>query len=357
MIRKIIHIDMDCFYAAIEMRDYPELAHLPIAVGGSPEKRGVISTCNYLARTFGVRSAMATAYALRLCPDLVIQPTRMSVYREESAFIRDIFSEYTDTIEPLSLDEAYLDVTGSEHHEGSASWIAEAIRARIYKTRGLTASAGIAPNKSLAKIASDWNKPNGQWVITPEQVAGFMQVLPVKKLFGVGPVMASRLEDMGIQTCGELQQHSKTKLIERLGSMGERLYDLSRGIDNRAVESARIRKSISVEKTYAIDLLDLEACLSEIPDLLERLQTRIEKAETTPVIRNLFVKLKFDDFQQTTVERLANQMDMRVIYSLFREGFARQARPVRLLGVGIRLAEMIDENQLYVQLPLPYIKY
>ncbi|MDX2346500.1 MAG: DNA polymerase IV [Legionella sp.] len=355
MIRKIIHIDMDCFYAAIEMRDYPELAKLPIAVGGSPDRRGVISTCNYYARQFGVRSAMATGYALKLCPDLVIQPTRMAVYREESGFIREIFSEYSDKIEPLSLDEAYLDVTGSTHHEGSASWIAEAIRARIYETRGLTASAGIAPNKSLAKIASDWHKPNGQMVITPEDIDAFMHDLSVRKLFGVGPVMASRLDALGVQTCGELQQHSKIMLAKQFGSMGERLYELSRGIDSREVQSERIRKSISVEETYVKDLINLESCLAEIPGLLERLKARIEKADASPNIHNLFVKLKFDDFQQTTVERLSNQIDVDLIKQLMQEGFERKLRPVRLLGIGVRLAETKNSNQDCFQLPLPHI--
>jgi DNA polymerase IV len=359
MTRKIIHIDMDCFYAAIEMRDYPELKNLPIAVGGSPDRRGVISTCNYRARQFGVHSAMATGYALKLCPDLVIQPTRMAVYREESEYIRAIFSEYSDKIEPLSLDEAYLDVTGSTHHAGSASWIAEAIRARIYETRQLTASAGIAPNKSLAKIASDWHKPNGQMVIRPEDITQFMQTLPVKKLFGVGPVMASRLKSLNIQTCGELQQHSKIMLTQHFGSMGERLYDLSRGIDTRPVESTRIRKSISVEETYVNDLKNLDACLAEVPALLVRLHERIQKAEKAseihPEIHNVFVKLKFDDFQQTTVERLAYQVEIDLVHSLFKEGWARKSRPVRLLGVGVRFTEE-DSQHAYVQLLLPDIK-
>lgn len=354
MTRKIIHIDMDCFYAAIEMRDYPELKKLPIAVGGSPDRRGVISTCNYHARQFGVRSAMATGYALKLCPNLVIQPTRMAVYREESEFIRAIFSEYTDKIEPLSLDEAYLDVTGSAHHAGSASWIAEAIRTRIYETRGLTASAGIAPNKSLAKIASDWHKPNGQMVIRPEDIAQFMQDLPVNKLFGVGPVMASRLKNLGIQTCGELQQYSKIRLTQQFGSMGERLYDLSRGVDTRPVETTRIRKSVSVEETYVNDLKSLDACLAEAPALLTRLYERMQKASQSSPIHNVFVKLKFDDFQQTTVERLAHQVDIALVHALFKSGWERRARPVRLLGIGVRFAEAPGDLP-YMQLTLPEI--
>lgn len=357
MIRKIIHIDMDCFYAAIEMRDYPELAHLPIAVGGSPDRRGVISTCNYKAREFGVRSAMATAHALRLCPNLVIQPGRMEVYREESAMIREIFAEYTDKIEPLSLDEAYLDVTGSSLHEGSASWIAEAIRDAIYASRALTASAGIAPNKSLAKIASDWHKPNGQMVIPPEKVADFMLTLPVRKLFGVGPVMESRLNALGVKTCGELQRFSKPELVLQFGAMGERLYELARGIDEREVKPTRIRKSISVEETYPTDLKSLSACKAEIPALIKRLLPRIARRHAEDKIHHLFVKLKFDDFQQTTVERAATHIDSDLIDVLLEEGWQRKARPVRLLGLGVRLQEVHDADAAdYFQLPLPHIK-
>lgn len=187
-IRKIIHIDMDCFYAAIEMRDFPELADKPIAVGGSADKRGVIAACNYLARQFGVRSAMPTAQALKLCKNLVLQPVRMAVYKKESQYIQALFREYTDLVEPLSLDEAYLDVTHCKRCKGSATWIAQEIRERIFQTRGLTASAGVAPNKSLAKIASDWHKPKGQKVILPEDVASFIRNVPVRKLLGIGQI-------------------------------------------------------------------------------------------------------------------------------------------------------------------------
>ena len=191
-VRKIIHIDMDCFYAAIAMRDFPELADKPIAVGGDANRRGVIATCNYAARKFGVHSAMPTAKALKLCRQLVLQPVRMDVYRKESEYIRAIFADYTDIIEPLSLDEAYLDVTSSTQCQGSATWIAQEIRARIFQTRQLTASAGIASNKSLAKIASDWHKPNGQMLIKQEDIDAFVLGLPVRKLFGVGTKMEAR---------------------------------------------------------------------------------------------------------------------------------------------------------------------
>lgn len=300
-IRKIIHIDMDCFYAAIEMRDFPELADKPVAVGGDANRRGVIATCNYAARKFGVHSAMPTTHALKLCRHLILQPVRMDVYRKESQYIRAIFAEYTDLIEPLSLDEAYLDVTSSTQCQGSATWIAQEIRARIFQTRQLTASAGIAPNKSLAKIASDWHKPNGQMVIKPEDIDAFVLPLPVRKLFGVGPKMEARLNDLNIKTCADLQQYSADYLSNKFGSSGQRLYELARGIDNRPVNPARIRKSISVEETYQSDLPSSQACLDALPELIARLETRIQRAGKIPNIHTLFIKLKFCDFQQTTV--------------------------------------------------------
>ncbi|HAT8221249.1 TPA: DNA polymerase IV, partial [Legionella pneumophila] len=277
-IRKIIHIDMDCFYAAIEMRDFPELANKPIAVGGEASRRGVIATCNYAARQFGIHSAMPTAHALKLCKELILRPVRMDVYQKESQYIRTLFAEYTDIIEPLSLDEAYLDVTESTQCQGSATWISQEIRARIYQTRQLTASAGIAPNKSLAKIASDWHKPNGQMVIRPEDVNTFILDLPVRKLFGVGPKMEEKLNALNIKTCADLQRYSVEYLLHKFGTIGQRLYELARGIDNRPVNPERIRKSISVEETYPIDLPDSEACLEALPDLMVRLEARIQRA-------------------------------------------------------------------------------
>lgn len=338
-IRKIIHIDMDCFYAAIEMRDFPELANKPIAVGGAADRRGVIATCNYAARTFGVRSAMSTAQALKLCRHLILRPVRMEVYRNESQYIRDLFAEYTDLIEPLSLDEAFLDVTDSPNCKGSATWIAQELRERIYQTRQLTASAGIAPNKSLAKIASDWHKPNGQKVIKPEEVAAFMIDLPVRKLFGVGPKMEEKLKSLNIQTCGDLQHHSMDYLVNEFGVMGQRLYDLSRGVDERPVNPERIRKSISVEETFLHDLPDVEACLAALPELMVRLEARIQRAGEVLGIHTLFVKLKFNDFQQTTVERVHDSLDFKIVCQLIHEGFLRKRMPVRLLGIGIKLKQ------------------
>lgn len=348
-LRKIIHVDMDCFYAAIEMRDFPELANRPIAVGGDANQRGVISTCNYEARKFGVRSAMPTAKALKLCRHLIVRPGRMSVYQQESQYIREIFADYTDLIEPLSLDEAFLDVTASTHCKGSATWIAQEIRERIFQTRKLTASAGIAPNKSLAKIASDWNKPNGQMVIRPHEIEVFMLQLPVRKLFGVGPKMEEKLGTYNIKTCADVQQYSLEYLFHEFGIMGARLYELARGIDNRPVNPERIRKSISVEETYLKDLPNLEACLGALPELITRLHSRIERAGEILGIHNLFVKLKFNDFQQTTVELVHHEVDSLVLCQLIKEGFSRKCLPVRLLGVGIKLKQ---QEKIYEMMQL-----
>ncbi len=235
--RKIIHIDCDCFYAAIEMRDDPSLASRPLAVGGAADRRGVIATCNYEARAYGVRSAMASAHALKLCPDLLILRPRMDAYREASRAIHEIFRSYTELIEPLSLDEAYLDVSDCRHFSGSATRIAQDIRRRVWEQLRITVSAGVAPNKFLAKIASDWKKPDGLFVITPDQVEDFVEGLPVDRLHGVGRVTAEKLKRLGIHDCGHLRQWSRVELLREFGVFGERLYSLARGIDQRPVST------------------------------------------------------------------------------------------------------------------------
>lgn len=342
---------MDCFYAAIEMRDFPEFATSPLAVGGTPNKRGVIAACNYAAREHGVHSAMATSKALRLCPNLVLQPGRMEVYKQESNYLREIFCKYTDKIEPLSLDEAYLDVTDSKHYQGSATLIAKAICKKIFETRRLTASAGVAPNKSLAKIASDWNKPNGIKVITPEEIKEFIINLPVRKLFGVGPVMEKKLIALGIKTCKQLQAFDKNDLHNRFGAMGERLYDLSRGVDDRPVNNKRIRKSMSVEQTFETDIMDADGCVNAMPKLLARLEKRMLQLQKTPVIHSIFVKIKFIDFTQTTVEKLVSQLEIIIINQLIKDGWKRKNMPIRLLGLGVKL----QQKSAYQQLRLPGI--
>lgn len=348
-IRKIIHIDMDCFYAAIEMRDFPELVNKPVAVGGDANRRGVIATCNYAARKFGVRSAMPTSHAMKLCRQLILQPVRMEVYQKESQYIRDIFSTYTDLIEPLSLDEAFLDVTLSTQCQGSATWIAQEIRDRIFETRQLTASAGIAPTKSLAKIASDWHKPNGQMVIRPDEVDAFIKNLPVRKLFGVGPKLEEKLSAFNIKTCADLQQYSIEYLLTQFGSIGQRLFELARGVDERPVNPERIRKSISVEETYTIDLPDSDACIAALPELILRLERRMQRVNDFPGIVNLIVKIKFNNFQQTTIERVSNKIDVTILTQLIRDGVARQGLPVRLLGIGVKLKQERDDKRVQLQ--------
>lgn len=345
--RTIIHIDMDCFYAAIEVRDHPELQGMPVAVGGTRDRRGVLTTCNYEAREFGVRSAMPTYVALQKCPNLTVLPVRFDVYRAESMRIREIFRRFTDLIEPLSLDEAYLDVS---HIPQPGAAVAAEIRDRIQETTGLTASAGIGPNKLLAKIASDWNKPDGQFEVAPVQVEAFMKRLPVRKLWGVGQVSAEKLERLGIRTCADLQQLNRIELHRYFGKFGLELFDLCRGIDPRPVEAHRERKSLSTEETFVDDLRSLSECEERLAPLHEQLQTDLARMRSPRPIRKLFVKLKFTDFSKTTVECRSDEPRLEIFQELLGEGFRRRSLPVRLLGLGVRFAEPGEEDR---QLDLP----
>ena len=338
--RKIIHVDCDCFYAAIEMRDNPSLAGKPMAVGGSADRRGVIATCNYEARAFGVRSAMSSRHALSLCPDLVIVKPRMDAYKEASKDIQAIFRDYTDLIEPLSLDEAYLDVSDSPHFAGSATRIAQDIRRRVSKQLHITVSAGVAPNKFLAKIASDWKKPNGLFVITPDQVEDFVAGLPVNKLHGVGKVTADKLGRLGIADCLQLREWGKLALVREFGSFGERLWGLARGIDERLVHNDSRRQSVSVENTYDADLPDLASCLEKLPELMETLAGRIARLDSSYRPGKPFVKVKFHVFTQTTLEQAGAGRDLESYRQLLSQAFARGGRPVRLLGIGVRLQDL-----------------
>ena len=334
------------------MLDNPELAGKAIAVGGDPEKRGVIATCSYEAREFGIHSAMASARAMKLCPHLHILAPRIARYQEFSTQIRVVFSRFTELVEPLSLDEAYLDVTGSQIHQGSATLMAVAIREQIFEHTGLTASAGVAPNKMLAKVASDWNKPNGQFVITPAQVDEFVRLLPVSKLSGVGRVTAEKLHRAGVELCSDLLSWSEIQLQQQFGRFGGRLYGLCRGIDKRPVETQRERKSVSVERTYADDREDLEACLAELPHLLIMLETRLTGSRVTAekVITTLVLKIKFSDFAQTTVQRGGSRINLADYEELLRQGMTRNSRAVRLLGLGVRFGK--SNNQRDGQLDL-----
>ena len=347
--RKIIHVDCDCFYASLEMLDNAYLRNKPIAVGGDAERRGVIATCNYEARQFGVHSAMASSTAKRLCPHLTIVPPRMNRYREASKQIQQIFKQYTQTIEPLSLDEAYLDVTGKEDYKGSATLMAQAIQTQVFQEVGITVSAGIAPNKFLAKIASDWNKPNGLFTITPPEVDAFVQELPVNKLSGVGKATQKKLAKMGIFTCNDIrgyaQNHSVFELTQHLGVFGERLHNLAYGTDNRPVQAREFRKSLSVEHTYSKDLGALSECIEKLPELQREMESRLNKQSSQHPIKKAFIKIKFCDFTQTTIERSiehsVKEPQLNTYQALCEEAFVRGNKPVRLLGLGVRFEEPI----------------
>lgn len=334
-VRKIIHCDCDCFYASVEIRDRPDLAGRPVAVGGTPDGRGVVATCNYEARRFGVRSAMPAGRALRLCPDLVLLRTDMDRYREVSASVHGIFRRFTDLIEPVSLDEAYLDVSGVTLLHGSGTLIARAIRGAVQRELGITISAGVAPNKFLAKIASDWDKPDGLFVIRPEQVEDFVATLPVDRLHGVGPKTAARLHDMGIRTCTDLQAVDRITLATRFGVFGQRLWELARGIDDRDVRPRSRRKSVSVERTFATDIADLDDCQRIVTDLHERLQERLARVDDEAPIARAFVKVRFDDFTTTTAEHPALAPGLGDFRELLEVAWQRGARPVRLIGLGV----------------------
>lgn len=332
------------------MRDDPSLRGRPVAVGGN-QLRGVISTCNYDARRYGVTSAMPSVIARNLCPDLIILPHRMETYRDVSMAMRHIFYEFTDLVEPLSLDEAFLDVSHVDSFRGSGTLIAREIRKRIYAELGIQVSAGVAPNKFLAKVASDWNKPDGLCVIPPHKVMTFVSQLSVRKIHGVGKSMGARLAELNIKTCSDLQKWSVFELTQRFGQMGLRLYELSRGVDERQVNPARRRKSLSVEETYSNDLLDASACVDQLPSLVERLVDRLERLGKSYRVTKLFIKLKFSDFRITTMEEGGVEVAFDSYAALCRNAYSRSEQPVRLLGVGVRFVDL-DEDRAFHQLDL-----
>lgn len=346
LVRKIIHCDCDCFYASIEMRDNPRLHGYPLAIGGRPDQRGVVATCNYEARRFGIRSAMPMSQAIQRCPDLLIMPPAMEKYRDASRQIMQIYRDYTELVEPLSLDEAYLDVSATPQHQGSATLIAQEIRQRVLAQVGITVSAGVANSKFLAKIASDWNKPDGLFVVLPDQVDEFVAALPVARLFGVGKVTAAKLHSLGVQTCADLRHWALPDLLRHFGKLGHHLYLLSRGIDQREVDISSERKSLSVEETYARDLVDLAACEQQLPILYSDLQKRLQRAAAEAYIQKLYLKLRFNDFRVTTIECAGRQIDLAVYRDLLKSAYQRRNLPVRLIGLGTRLADLSDPQQL-----------
>ena len=345
-LRKIIHVDMDAFYASVEQRDDPELRGKPVAVGGSRE-RGVVAAASYEARRFGIHSAMPSVTAKRKCPELIFVPPRFDVYKAVSHQIRAIFAEYTPLIEPLSLDEAYLDVTENLKGIPFARQIAQEIRAKIRQETSLTASAGVSYNKFLAKMASDQRKPDGLFVITPEMGPPFVETLPVGKFHGIGPATAAKMSRLGIHTGLDLKQQQLAFLQEHFGKAGGHYYAIARGIDQRPVRPDRIRKSIGAENTFAADLMHFEVMRSELQPILDKVWRYCEQSGVRG--RTVTLKVKYADFQQITRSRsfpvnvqsrtMLEQASLELLSALFpmRNG-------VRLLGVTV--SSLTTEHEL-----------
>ncbi len=335
--RKIIHIDMDAFYASVEQRDNPELRGRPIAVGHAGD-RGVVSAASYEARKYGVRSAMASIKAMRLCPDLVFVPGRMEIYKEVSDTIHSIFREYTDIIEPLALDEAFLDVTDNKLNIPLAIDIAREIKLRIREEVGLIASAGVSYNKFLAKIASDYRKPNGLCTIHPDQALNFIARLPIESFWGVGKVTARRMHALGIHTGHDLRQWSLDGLIREFGKIGQLYHDFSRGIDSRPVEAVRMRKSIGCERTLDHDVSTRAAVIVELYHTAEELIRRLSAKNFCG--NTLTLKIKFSDFSQITrsLTQEEDLLTMKVILPLAKRLLAEvnyEDHPIRLIGLSV----------------------
>lgn len=350
--KDIIHIDMDAFYASVEQRDFPQYRNKPVVVGGDPEKRGVVATCSYEARKFGIHSAMACARALRLCPNAIFVRPRFEVYRQISQQIRDIMFSYTDLVEPLSLDEAYLDVTQCKRSFGSPTLVAKAIKNEITQVTQLTASAGVSYNKFIAKIASDLDKPDGITLITQKQGPDFVKQLPIGKFHGIGPATEAKMQSLGVYSGEDLLSWTLEELTPIFGKVAEYYYFAARGIDHRNVESHRERKSIGSEKTYSEDVVDQEEMRSRLNKLAEDVWQDLQAKNMTA--RTITVKVKFDNFVQLTravtlsrnieqLQDITGQLD-----DLLKKA-ETDGRRVRLLGVSVSkliLREQSEEEQL-----------
>ncbi|MFY9352110.1 MAG: DNA polymerase IV [Sphingobium sp.] len=340
-LRKIIHIDMDAFYASVEQRDDPSLRGLPIAVGGGGP-RGVVATCSYEARRFGVRSAMPGGRARRLCPDLIFVRPRFEVYRAVSGQVREIFGRFTDIVQPLSLDEAYLDVTVNKPGIASATEVARQIRAMIRAETGLTASAGVSYNKLIAKLASDQNKPDGICVVRPQEGADFIAAMPVRRIHGVGPVTAKRMQALGIETGADLRARDMAFLSAHFGSAAHYYYRAARGQDDRPVREREGRKSVSVEDTFLDDLTEEAALVEQLDRIADNLWGRIEKADAWG--RTVVLKVKFADFRIITRSRsfAAPVRSRELLAQVGRELLLAQLplrMGARLLGLGMHNLE------------------
>ncbi|MDR1483017.1 MAG: DNA polymerase IV [Synergistaceae bacterium] len=355
MIRKIIHIDMDAFYASIEQRDHPEYRGKPLAVGRAAE-RGVVAAASYEARKWGVRSAMPSLTAMNKCPELIFVPARFDVYRAVSMRIRAIFFEYSDLVEPLSLDEAYIDVTDNRRGVPSATLIAKDIRRRIWKATGLTASAGVSFNKFLAKVASDYRKPNGMFVVRPEEADAFAEALKVEQFWGVGRVTAEKMHRMGIHTGKDLKRFTEDELIRVFGKSGRSYYLNARGEDDREVTSERMRKSIGAETTFLTDISERRELLGHLREIAEEVWDRLSKNFFTG--RTVTLKLKYADFQEMTRRKtLAASIDRFGLFWMVAKELLDSTnidieRQIRLMGLTVSNTER--EQTGYRQLLLDF---
>jgi DNA polymerase-4 len=353
--RKIIHIDMDAFYASVEQMDNPELKGKPLAVGGS-EVRGVVSAASYEARKFGVRSAMSGIQAKRNCPDLIFVRPRFDRYKEISKKIRKIFHEYTDLVEPLSLDEAYLDVTQNKKGNPSATLIAQEIRKRIFEEVGLTASAGISVNKFVAKIASDYNKPNGQKTVNPEEVESFLENLDIKKFYGIGKVTTEKMYHLGIFTGKDLKSKSKEFLEEHFSKSGLHFYNIVRGIHNSAVKPNRIAKSVAAEHTFNENLTSEIFMVEKLERIANELENRLKKHNISG--KTVTLKIKYSDFTTQTRSKTLPYFisDKGLLLEtakelLFQE---RMKESVRLLGISLNNLNTEIKKTVVVQLKFEF---
>jgi DNA polymerase IV len=348
--RKIIHVDMDAFFASVEQRDQPEYQGKPLIVGGQPNSRGVVAACSYEARKFGIHSAMPCSRAYRLCPQAIFVPPRFEAYREASDQIREIFWQYATQVEPLSLDEAYLDVTYTADFDGSATRIAQAIKAEILAKTKLTASAGVSYNKFLAKIASDMDKPNGLYVIKPEQGLDFVAHLPIGKFHGIGPATETKMQKLGIKTGADLRQKTLVQLVGKFGKSGQYYYNIARAIDERPVRSTRVRKSFGKETTFAEDILSIKVLTETLNGLANQVLSKLTEQKLQA--KTITLKVKYANFQQVTrAQSVEAVLDRASVIQWIPQLLKRTqagGKPIRLVGLSL---SGLEKMQLAAEQP------
>ena len=346
--RKIIHVDRDSFLASLEIRDKPELKNKPVAVGGKAHERGVLTTCNYIAREYGLHSAMPTKKALSLCKDLIVLPVDIDKYKKESKEIFKVFKCYSKKIEPISIDEAYIDVTDSGYCESDPEKMAYQIRSCIWKDFKITASAGISCNKLLAKICSDWNKPNNQYSLSDDEVFDFIKNIRLDMIPGIGKVNFEKCINLNMKYCKDMYIYSIDELEQIFGSFGANLYNLIRGVDQRDVNVNRVRKSISVEDTFLEDIKNVESCIPKLDFLYKKLMQRCKNNKISQnSVKEIFIKVKFNDFKVISRQFKCSSLTLKSYIQLFNNNINNPIKPIRLLGLGFTLKDNGGEAMQY----------